>query len=132
MQGDMPRNKLISQHESRIKNDQRSILFGMQSFGEGLDLPGKLCETVLITKLPFAPPDSPIEEAKSEWLEKNQGNPFYEISVPAVALKLQQWVGRGIRTETDHATIIVLDKRLKTKPYGKKILAGLPPFKRLM
>jgi len=64
----------------------------MQSFGEGLDLPGKLCETVLITKLPFAPPDSPVEEAKSEWLEKNQGNPFYEISVPAVALKLQQWV----------------------------------------
>ena len=132
MQGDMPRNKLISQHESRIKDGHRSILFGMQSFGEGLDLPGKLCETVLITKLPFAPPDSPVEEAKSEWLEKNQGNPFYEISVPAVALKLQQWVGRGIRTETDHATIIVLDKRLKTKPYGKKILAGLPPFKRLM
>ena len=132
MQGDMPRSKLIQQHETRVNQGRRSILFGMQSFGEGLDLPGKLCEVVIITKLPFAPPDSPVEEAKAEWLEKNQGNPFYEISVPAVALKLQQWVGRGIRTETDHATIIVLDQRLKTKPYGKKLLAGLPPFKRVM
>jgi ATP-dependent DNA helicase DinG len=132
MQGDQTRSKLMANHEKRIENDQRSILFGMQSFGEGMDLPGKLCEVVVITKLPFAPPDSPVEEAKAEWLEKNQGNPFYEISVPAVALKLQQWVGRGIRTETDKAKIIVLDKRLKTKPYGKKLIAGLPPFKRLM
>ena len=132
MQGDMPRSQLILQHETRVKQGHRSILFGMQSFGEGLDLPGKLCEVVVITKLPFAPPDSPIEEAKAEWLEKNQGNPFYEISVPAAALKLQQWVGRGIRTETDHATIVVLDQRLKTKPYGKKLMAGLPPFKRVM
>lgn len=132
MQGQQPRNKLIAAHEKRIANKQRSILFGMQSFGEGLDLPGKLCEIVIITKLPFAPPNSPIEEAKAEWLEKNMGNPFYEISVPAVALKLQQWVGRGIRTETDTAKIIVLDKRLKTKPYGKKLIAGLPPFKKLM
>jgi ATP-dependent DNA helicase DinG len=132
MQGDQARPKLLAQHEQRIEKGQRSILFGMQSFGEGMDLPGKLCEVVVITKLPFAPPDSPVEEAKSEWLEKNQGNPFYEISVPAVALKLQQWVGRGIRTETDTAKIIVLDKRLKTKPYGKKLIAGLPPFKRLM
>jgi ATP-dependent DNA helicase DinG len=132
MQGDQTRSKLIANHEKRIENNQRSILFGMQSFGEGMDLPGKLCEVVVITKLPFAPPDSPVEEAKAEWLEKNQGNPFYEISVPAVALKLQQWVGRGIRTETDKAKIVVLDKRLKTKPYGKKLIAGLPPFKRLM
>ena len=132
MQGDQARSKLLAQHEQRIEKGQRSILFGMQSFGEGMDLPGQLCEVVVITKLPFAPPDSPVEEAKSEWLEKNQGNPFYEISVPAVALKLQQWVGRGIRTETDTAKIIVLDKRLKTKPYGKKLIAGLPPFKRLM
>jgi ATP-dependent DNA helicase DinG len=132
MQGDLPRGKLMASHEQRINNGQRSILFGMQSFGEGLDLPGKLCEIVVITKLPFAPPDSPVEEARSEWLEKNQGNPFYEISVPAVALKLQQWVGRGIRTETDTAKIIVLDKRLKTKPYGKKLMAGLPPFKKLI
>jgi ATP-dependent DNA helicase DinG len=132
MQGQQSRSKLIAAHEKRIANKQRSVLFGMQSFGEGLDLPGKLCEVVIITKLPFAPPDSPIEEAKSEWLEKNMGNPFYEISVPAVALKLQQWVGRGIRTETDTAKIIVLDKRLKTKPYGKKLIAGLPPFKLVM
>jgi ATP-dependent DNA helicase DinG len=132
MQGDQARSKLMASHEQRVKDNRRSILFGMQSFGEGLDLPGKLCEIVIITKLPFAPPDSPVEEAKAEWLEKNQGNPFYEISVPAVALKLQQWVGRGIRTETDTAKIIVLDKRLKTKPYGKKLMAGLPPFKRLL
>ncbi len=132
VQGDHPRSKLLQQHIKRIEDGERSIIFGMQSFGEGMDLPGKLCETVIITKLPFAPPDSPVEEAKAEWLEKNQGNPFYEISVPAVALKLQQWVGRGIRTETDTAKIVVLDKRLRTKPYGKKLIAGLPPFKRLM
>jgi ATP-dependent DNA helicase DinG len=130
MQNTCTRQILLKKHRDRIADSKRSILFGLQSFGEGLDLPGKLCEVVVITKLPFSPPDSPVEEARAEWLEKNRRNPFAEISVPAVGLKMQQWAGRGIRTETDTARIVCMDTRLSTKAYGKQIMDGLPPFRR--
>lgn len=123
------RQTLLARHREQVESGRRSILFGLQSFGEGLDLPGKLCETVIIAKLPFSPPDSPVEEARAEWLEKQRRNPFIEISVPAVGLRMQQWAGRGIRTETDTARIVCMDKRLHTKAYGRQILDGLPPFR---
>lgn len=130
MQNTQTRQLLLAEHKRRVAQSRRSILFGLQSFGEGLDLPGKLCEVVVIAKLPFSPPDSPIEEARAEWLEKNKRNPFAEISVPAVGIKMQQWAGRGIRTETDTARIVCMDNRLQTKAYGKQIMNGLPPFRR--
>lgn len=80
MQNTQTRQLLLAEHKRRVARGQRSILFGLQSFGEGLDLPGQLCEVVIIAKLPFSPPDSPIEEARAEWLEKNKRNPFVETA----------------------------------------------------
>ena len=100
----------------------------MQSFGEGLDLPGRLCESVFITKLPFAPPDDPVGEARAEWLRAVGRDPFSELVVPATAIRLAQWAGRAIRTEEDQAHVYCYDKRLTRTSYGQRLLKGLPPF----
>ena len=128
IQGERSRTEVLSEHSRRVELGQRSILFGLQSFGEGIDLPGRLCEHVVIDKLPFTPPTSPVDEALSEWLVTQGRDPFVEIAVPRAAMKLAQWAGRGVRTVTDRAVITVCDTRLITTRYGKDILAGLPPF----
>lgn len=128
-QGDIPKNEILLTHAQRIARGEGSIIFGLSSFAEGVDLPGKLCEHVVITKLPFSVPTSPIEAAYAEWLEKNNRNPFMEISVPDACTKLVQACGRLIRTETDTGTITLLDRRIVTKRYGKQILESLPPFR---
>jgi ATP-dependent DNA helicase DinG len=106
-----------------------SVLFGLQSFGEGLDLPGALCETVFIAKLPFAPPSEPVDEARAEWLRSVGRDPFNELVIPATGIKLLQWTGRAIRTEEDRAEVICYDKRLTLQAYGRRMLAGLPPYR---
>jgi ATP-dependent DNA helicase DinG len=128
MQGEGSRTELLKEHGRRVALGQRSILFGLQSFGEGIDLPGPLCEHVVIDKLPFTPPSSPVEEALSEWLSSQGRDPFAELAVPRAAMKLAQWAGRGVRTVTDRAVITVCDTRLVTMRYGRDILAGLPAF----
>jgi len=128
VQGQMSRNRLIGSHVARVESGQPSIIFGMQSFGEGLDLPGLLCETVFIAKLPFASPSDPVEEARAEWLKREGRNPFDELVVPATGIRLLQWTGRAIRTETDRARVVCYDKRLLTQPYGRRMLQGLPPY----
>ena len=128
MQGERSRPELLREHSRRVEAGERSIIFGLQSFGEGIDLPGKLCEHVLIDKLPFTPPNSPVEEALSEWLSAQGRDPFNEIAVPRAAMKLAQWSGRGVRTVSDFAVITVCDTRLGSTRYGREILAGLPPF----
>lgn len=130
MQGDRSRSDLIALHIERIQGGGRSIIFGLASFGEGLDLPGQLCEHVLIAKIPFSPPDSPIEEAQAEWIEAHGGNPFAEITLPKAGLTLIQWAGRLIRTETDSGRVVLFDTRIRTKRYGSQLLSGLPPFRR--
>ena len=129
MQGERSRNELLKEHGLRIAGGKRSIIFGLQSFGEGIDLPGRLCEHVVIDKLPFTPPTSPVEEALAEWLSAQGRDPFSEIALPRAAMKLAQWAGRGVRTVTDRAVITVCDTRLLTMRYGQDILAGLPPFR---
>lgn len=124
----MPRTQLLSSHRERVAAGQVSIIFGMQSFGEGLDLPGALCESLFITKLPFAPPDDPVGEARAEWLRSAGRDPFSELVVPATAIRLAQWVGRAIRTEEDRAFVYCYDKRLIRTSYGQRLLNGLPPF----
>jgi len=128
MQGEGSRTEPLKEHGRRVALGQRSILFGLQSFGEGIDLPGRLREHVVIDKLPFTPPNSPVEEALSEWLSTQGRDPFTELAVPRAAMKLAQWAGRGVRTVTDRAVITVCDTRLVTMRYGQDILAGLPPF----
>lgn len=130
IQNDMARDELLREHQRRIESGEGSIIFGMASFAEGVDLPGELCQHVVITKLPFAVPDSPVEATRSEWLENNGYNAFMEMTVPEASLKLIQAVGRLIRSESDTGTISILDRRVLTKRYGKQLLDALPPFRR--
>ena len=128
VQGELPRALLLSRHRERVEAGAASIIFGMQSFGEGLDLPGLLCESVFIAKLPFAPPDDPVGEARAEWLRSVGRDPFSELVVPATAIRLAQWAGRAIRLETDRAFVYCYDRRLVATPYGRRLLQGLPAF----
>jgi len=128
VQGQMSRSRLIGSHLARVESGQPSVIFGMQSFGEGLDLPGALCETVFIAKLPFASPSDPVEEARAEWLKREGRDPFSELVVPATGIRLLQWTGRAIRTETDQARVVCYDKRLLSQSYGRRMLQGLPPY----
>ena len=128
VQGHMSRSRLLGGHTARVESGRPSLIFGMQSFGEGLDLPGPLCETVFIAKLPFASPSDPVEEARSEWLKREGRDPFTELVVPATGIRLLQWTGRAIRTEDDQARVVCYDKRLLTMAFGRRMLQGLPPY----
>ncbi len=128
LQTAMPRQQLMATHRHRVAEGLPSIIFGMQSFGEGLDLPGKLCESVFIAKLPFASPDDPVSEARAEWLRTVGRDPFTELVVPATAIRLAQWVGRAIRSEDDRASVYCYDRRLVRTSYGQRLLQGLPAF----
>ncbi|GAB2523221.1 ATP-dependent DNA helicase DinG [Microbulbifer agarilyticus] len=130
MQGQQSRQQLLDSHKKSVDKGGRSVLFGLASFAEGLDLPGNYCRHVIIAKLPFAVPDDPIEAALAEWIEAKGGNPFMQITVPDAALKLVQACGRLLRTEQDEGTISLLDRRIVTKRYGRAMLDSLPPFRR--
>ncbi len=130
MQGEASRESLLKLHSDKIKGGRGSILFGTQSLSEGLDLPGKLLENLIITKIPFAVPTSPIEEAQTEHIQNKGGNPFLSITVPEASKKLVQSCGRLLRKEKDAGRIVILDRRLVSKRYGKAMLDALPPFKR--
>jgi len=131
VQGELPRTLLLQRHRERVQQGGPSVIFGMQSFGEGLDLPGTLCETVFIAKLPFASPDDPVGESRAEWLRSVGRDPFSELVVPATAIRLAQWAGRAIRTETDKSFVYCYDRRLSGTSYGQRLMQGLPPFLRL-
>ncbi len=130
IQGESSRTEIINKHKKLIKNHKTSILFGTGSFSEGLDLPGDLLENLIITKIPFAVPTSPVEQAHSEYIQAKGGNPFMQIAVPEASKKLIQSVGRLLRKEKDSGRVIILDRRLISKRYGKSLLDSLPPFKR--
>jgi len=130
VQGEMSREALLKKHKANVDLGRASYLFGTQSLSEGLDLPGKYLENLVITKIPFAVPTSPIEEAQAEFVQSKGGNPFLSITVPDAAKKLVQSCGRLLRKENDQGRIIILDRRLVTKRYGKAMLDTLPPFKR--
>lgn len=128
VQGENQKHELIKQHKSAIDSGKGSVLIGLDSFGEGLNLPGKYLTHVLIAKIPFPVPSSPVEKAQSEYIESTGGNSFMEVSVPVASKKLTQWVGRLLRTEDDYGRVTILDVRLKQKRYGKDLLNALPPF----
>ena len=129
-QGSLGKAQLVAEHIVDVEAGKGSTLFGLASFGEGLDLPGKLCETVVITQLPFAVPTDPVGATYAEWLESRGRNPFIEVTVPDATRLLTQYCGRLIRTETDHGRIVLLDRRVVTKRYGERMLNALPPFAR--
>lgn len=129
-QDDYQKAQLLGFHRQRIDKGEASIIFGLASFAEGVDLPGKYCEHVLIAKIPFAVPNDPIEATLAQWLEQQGKNPFMTLSVPEAAFRLVQASGRLLRSETDKGRITLFDERLVNKFYGKSILASLPPFSR--
>lgn len=129
-QDDYQKAQLLNFHRQRIDKGEPSVIFGLASFAEGVDLPGKYCEHVLIAKIPFAVPNDPIEATLAQWLEQQGKNPFMTLSVPEAAFRLVQASGRLLRSETDTGRITLFDERVVSKFYGKSILASLPPFTR--
>lgn len=130
VQGEASREALLQLHKSKVDGAKGSILFGTQSLSEGLDLPGNYLENLIITKIPFAVPTSPVEEAQAEFVQSKGGNPFLTITVPEACKKLIQSCGRLLRKESDFGRITILDSRLVTKKYGQAMLDSLPPFTR--
>ena len=109
-----------------FKKQSGSVLYGTESFWSGVDVPGEALSNVIITQLPFAPPDSPATEARCELIKERGGDPFSEYSLPEAILKLRQGVGRLIRTKQDRGIVAILDSRVVRKPYGRAFLAALP------
>ncbi|MFT7091687.1 MAG: ATP-dependent DNA helicase DinG [Candidatus Azotimanducaceae bacterium] len=131
-QGTLGKAEIVSRHKQKIDQGESSIIFGLASFAEGIDLPGSYCDHVVVVKIPFAVPDDPVGATLSEWIESNGGNSFQEIMIPDAALRMVQACGRLLRTETDTGTISILDRRLVTQRYGPMLLDALPPFRRLI
>ena len=128
VQGTRSKQRLIDLHKKRIDEGTGNTIFGLASFAEGIDLPGKYCEHVLIAKIPFGVPDEPEEEAFAEWVEARGGNSFRDISLADASLRLVQAVGRLLRSETDSGKVTITDNRLLTKSYGRQLLSALPPM----
>lgn len=132
VQGEFSRNQLLKAHRSLCAKGKVSVLFGTSSFSQGLDLPGNQLTNLIITQIPFAVPTSPIEEAHAEYIVRKGGNPFLQITVPEASKKLIQSVGRLLRKEQDFGRVVLLDRRIISKRYGKVLLDSLPPFKRVI
>ena len=129
IQGNLSKDEILTQHKLRIDQHQQSMIFGLASFAEGIDLPGDYLTHVIICKIPFSVPTDPMAEALAEWVEQQGRNAFRDISIPEASLKLIQACGRLLRSETDSGRISILDRRLRDKYYGKQLLAALPPYK---
>ena len=132
MQTSTNKSQVVAEHLKRVAAKDGSVLFGLNSFGEGLDLPGEACTTVVITQVPFAVPTDPQTSTLSEWLEGRGLNAFNLIAIPHALRTLTQFAGRLIRTSSDTGRVIILDSRLISRRYGKKILDALPPFERVI
>jgi ATP-dependent DNA helicase DinG len=125
IQGEMPRHRLLE----TFRSSQRAALFATSSFWEGVDVQGSALECVILVKLPFRVPTTPILEARTERLERLGRDPFNELSIPMAVMKFRQGFGRLIRSRYDRGIVLILDNRVSTRPYGKVFLRSLPPVR---
>ena len=129
-QDDYQKNQLLEHHRQRVNDGVDSLIFGLASYAEGVDLPGKYCTHVLIARIPFAMPNDPVGGTLSDWLEQQGKKPFFELQVPDAAFGLMQACGRLLRSEADSGRITLFDERIVLQRYGLQILDSLPPFRR--
>src|SRR5256885_8940763 len=125
LQGEGSRSELLE----RFRRLGNAVLLGSASFWEGVDVRGDALSLVVIDKLPFAPPDDPVLAARLDSLEREGRNPFLDYQLPRAVISLKQGAGRLIRDESDRGVLVICDPRLFSKPYGRRILASLPPMK---
>lgn len=118
----LPRGRMLD----KFKRAKAGVILGAESFWQGVDVPGQALENVIITKLPFAVPTQPLIKARIDAIRAAGGDPFSEFQLPEAVLKLKQGFGRLIRTRTDCGIVVILDKRIRTKPYGRRFLQALP------
>jgi ATP-dependent DNA helicase DinG len=118
----LPRGRMLE----KFRRAKAAVILGADSFWQGVDVPGKALENVIITKLPFAVPTQPLVQARIDAIRAKGGEPFMEFQLPEAVLKLKQGFGRLIRTRNDQGIVVVLDKRIKTKQYGRMFLQALP------
>lgn len=110
----------------KFRRDGSAVLFGTDSFWQGVDVPGDALQNVVITKLPFSVPDHPLLEARLDRIRERGGNPFMDYQVPEAIIKLRQGFGRLIRSRSDYGQVVILDPRVRTKRYGRLFLESLP------
>lgn len=127
VQGEAPRERLVE----RFRDETHSVLLGTASFRQGIDVPGEALSLVIVDKLPFAVPGDPVVAARARLLRDRGGDPFREDQLPEAILDLRQALGRLIRTRSDRGLLVLLDIRVRTRPYGQQVLRSLPPWRLL-
>ena len=129
MQGQSHSNSHIIE---KFKKNNNSVIFGTASFWTGVDIPGDSLSTVIITRIPFAVPTYPLNQAKMERIENRGKNSFFEFSLPEAILKFRQGFGRLIRSKSDRGCVVILDKRIVTTRYGQQFLDSVPMCKKVL